>query len=647
MTLASLEARPRTTGEILDDAWRSAFADFPFLLGLSGLFLLPAAAALLLLLTQTATAGGVTAVGPGLTVLLLALTGLGAGACQEAFHCWAEGHQPRWRECLAAARRRALNHVTAHVLILLLPCATLLLVVSPAVPLLARWLVGAFCLFLCLPVWMLSASWHTGISAGLPNLWRVWRLSSRASGRQPLKALLLVSSRPVLLVFAVLNLHLLGQFALWAAESLGGFEVALVPLVCALDNPPYLFALAALAWWLLTPFHHAVNYLFYIDARTRHEGLDLWFRVEELFPIRPAEPPPSVLPAKAVTLACWLALAGGLLLCGPARTEAGDRLSSIRAARDEIRLIHSEVERTKPYPGGHDWVERLGRVGDNLERTSGAAKGRFQWYTKAVAGFAERTQAQALDVLEQIDGRFGLLEESLRRPAGQEGLSKSDIRALLPPDARSQKKPRRPEETTKKKEEEKVLRDDELREFRPVQGGGGGVVGPVGLGGAAPVLMYLCLGVLVVAVVLAIVLVLRQWLQNRTKAAPRQAGLSEPEPEDLLAEPDQQNVQSLWRQADELARAGNFLAAVRTLYLSVLALLHQSSLIRYERTRTNGEYADQLRPRGATVHSPFVRLTGLFELKWYGERACQPDDYQACRGLAEELRGQSSLEISH
>jgi membrane peptidoglycan carboxypeptidase len=30
--------------------------------------------------------------------------------------------------------------------------------------------------------------------------------------------------------------------------------------------------------------------------------------------------------------------------------------------------------------------------------------------------------------------------------------------------------------------------------------------------------------------------------------------------------------------------------AVRTLYLAVLALLHQGGLIRYQRTRTNGEY---------------------------------------------------------
>src|SRR5262249_48717593 len=116
-------------------------------------------------------------------------------------------------------------------------------------------------------------------------------------------------------------------------------------------------------------------------------------------------------------------------------------------------------------------------------------------------------------------------------------------------------------------------------------------------------------------------------------------------PED---EPVHRDPAGLWRQADELARAGNFLGAVRALYLGVLALLHQGGLIRYERTRTHGEDAEQRRARrgprsavprrGGALHGPFCRLTGWLEVKWYGERSCREDDYRACRGLAEELR---------
>lgn len=91
-----------------------------------------------------------------------------------------------------------------------------------------------------------------------------------------------------------------------------------------------------------------------------------------------------------------------------------------------------------------------------------------------------------------------------------------------------------------------------------------------------------------------------------------------------------------------MARAGNHLEAVRLLHAAVLALLHRANLIRYEPTRTNGEYLAQLERAaagGEEVQEPFRRLTGMFELKWYGERACSPEDYLTCRGLAEEVRG--------
>ena len=98
---------------------------------------------------------------------------------------------------------------------------------------------------------------------------------------------------------------------------------------------------------------------------------------------------------------------------------------------------------------------------------------------------------------------------------------------------------------------------------------------------------------------------------------------------------------ALWQQADDLARQGQFLEAVRRLYLGVLALLHRANLIRYERTRTNGEYVRQLRLAAeapTSLHAPFRRLTMLFDDKWYGERDCAGQDFNACRALAEEIR---------
>ena len=100
---------------------------------------------------------------------------------------------------------------------------------------------------------------------------------------------------------------------------------------------------------------------------------------------------------------------------------------------------------------------------------------------------------------------------------------------------------------------------------------------------------------------------------------------------------------AFWQQADDLARQGNFLEAVRCLYLAVLAILHRAHVIRYEKTRTNGEYRQQARrtPEApAGMHAPFGQMTDLFDRKWYGERACDDGDYGACRALAEQIRAE-------
>jgi hypothetical protein len=144
------------------------------------------------------------------------------------------------------------------------------------------------------------------------------------------------------------------------------------------------------------------------------------------------------------------------------------------------------------------------------------------------------------------------------------------------------------------------------------------------------------IGLLAAALVVGVVLLILGWQRNRKETPLVQPSSGPAAQEEMGDEPVQQDPASLWRRADELARSGDFLGAVRALYLSVLALLHQGGLIRYERTRTNGEYADQLR-RAPPLHRPFCRLTGLFEVKWYGERSCREEDYHSCRGLAEEL----------
>jgi hypothetical protein len=627
------EVRPRSLGEILDDGWRLYFADAPLLLALSGLSLVPAAVVLLILLTEPTGTGADRWLLPAGAALLLPLTGLGSGACQEAFHYWAEGEQPGVAECLRAALRRGLGHMTAQLLTLILPVGAVACLFLPGLPPWAHGLGAAVILLLGMPVWLLGLGRHAVLTAGQRNVWRAWRHCSRASGRHPAKAALIVASRPVLLGFAVFNLHLFGQFGLWVAEALSGFDVALARVLCRLDNPAYVVALLALAWWLLSPYGEAVNYLFYVDARTRYEGLDLWYRVQDLFPV--------VTKSRAGALV--LAAGAALLAAGPAC--AGDRLGAVRAARQEIAKISREVKEADPYPGSRHWEAPLQAVGRRLDPEGSAERGRYRWYYRSIADFGTRERAAALQTVDAIAARLAALEDSLsripRKPGegGDNVPSKEHIKGLVPPapgETAGDKEPqqKRPEPKNKEKD---IQRDDDWPDRRAPRAGGAAVFGPVGLGGLANLLLVVFIALIVAVLVVGIVLAVRAWLAHRTPAPAHSSGVTQPSAEDVLEEPDRQNVASLWQKSDELARAGRFLDAVRTLYLAVLALLHQASLIRYQRTRTNGEYADELRPRGA-VHAPFVRLTGLFEVKWYGQRACQQADYAACREYAEDVR---------
>jgi hypothetical protein len=629
------EARPRSTAEILDDAWRLYLADPLLLLALTLLFWLPAVTCLVALLAEPTPSGPVRLLLPALTAFLLPLTGLAAGACQEVFHSWAEDYRVTLGECLRAALGRGLQHVASQALSLVFPVAALVCATSPALPGLAG--VGGALLLTVLALLssMLGTCRQAAFAAGQPRFWRAVSYSLRVSGGELIgRALIVVVTRGLMLIFAVFNLHLFGNFVLWAAESLGGFDVAYLSVLCSLGNAGYSVALVLLAWCLLTPYSEAANYLFFVDARTRFEGLDLWQRVEELFPPRPRGKVGAVL------------LALGLALAGAAPALAEEPLAAVRAARKDLAAIRDEVQDARPYPGGQRWVARLWAIDERLDKSKPDG---YRWFRASLNNFPNSTQTQAVRLLDDADSQLALIEESLTRPrktGAAEAPTKDYIKGLIPPDkhAGSKRKTEDVDQPKDKKDKPPPVDDDKPGNQGPGFGGkaaGPGVVGPtgLGLGNIAYALLIVLIGLMGAALLAGLAYVVYRWLAERSKAKPGQEGKL-PANAAYLEDPDKQDPARLWRQADDLARAGDYLGAVRTLYLAVLALLHQGGLIRYERTRTNGEYADQLRPR-PPLHQPFLGLTGLFEVKWYGQRNCESADYGRCRSLAEEIRAGS------
>jgi len=622
-----LDIRPRTTGEILDDAWRLALADAPLLLAMSALFLLPVGAILLLLLANPRPENLLARCGlPAALALLLPMTGLGSGACQELFRRRAEGIPVTLLGCLAAAFRRGLHHATGRALVLT--------AAAPGLALLgvSGWVVwgrgGAGFLLLLVPALLfflglaigVNSGVHSVLAAGDAHAFSAFRISGQEAQRQAGKTAALAFGRLALWLFAFLNLYLFVELLLLLADTLGGFDVTLLELALSLANPVYCIALGILALVLAAPVIEAVNYLLHVDARTRYEGLDLWYRVRRAFPRSDWSRTGGIL------------IAFGAVFFGAAPGHAEDaRLTAVRSARQEIAAITNEVQAAQPYPGGARWVPRLRTIADRLDREGSSHRGRFRWFERAIAEFPRRPQAEAAQLLQNVDTKLALIEQSLPTDEDETPLrSKDEINALLPPKSTDHAKEQ--DQSRREKEKERVRQDAPEQDTPDREGTAIVVPVPGGFGMLAWVLLA---GVVIAILAVGVLL----WVQNRgparRKTAGTKAAVAALPPEAALALPEQ-SVEALWREADAHAGAGRLLEAVRTLYLAVLALLHRSNLIRYERTRTNGEYANQLRPH-AELHEPFRNLTTIFEVKFYGERSCQPDDYSACRGIADNL----------
>jgi hypothetical protein len=523
-----------------------------------------------------------------------------------------------------------LAHVTAQALIFLVLAVGVIWLFIP------RMLPGLrifFMVLLGVPgllIWTGISGAHA-ILAGRTDVhfWSSCQSAQRATRRQGGKALLLLTSQVFLLAFAVLNLHFLIKAMLSLGEDFLGFSTARANLLLSLGNPVYGTALILVGWWLLSPFVEAVNYLFHLDCQVRYFGLDLWYRLDRFFPALPRGRAGAVL----------LAVGALLMAAGPA--QAADRLTPLRAIRRELGTVIQEVEKTKPYRGGQRWTGQLDHMGNRLNEKVSTRPGGYNWFQQKLNGFQNLDQDQAVRVLQELDDRLSIVERSLRRQGGR---SKEDIKKLVPDAEKTEPPPQIKEEEPEERPPPRRIRREEWNRPPPRTSGGGFEIGA----GVAQALMWIVIIVVgVVGITALVILVVLNWKKWRKKKPPATSKKAEtpaqPALEAVLTDPDEQNAAVLWGEADALARKGLFLEALRTLYLAVLVLLHRANLIRYERTRTNHEYARQLRPT-PEVHKPFKGLTSLFELKWYGERSCQAADYDSCRGLAVNIQGEVEKE---
>jgi hypothetical protein len=93
--------------------------------------------------------------------------------------------------------------------------------------------------------------------------------------------------------------------------------------------------------------------------------------------------------------------------------------------------------------------------------------------------------------------------------------------------------------------------------------------------------------------------------------------------------------------AQRSAGEGNYLDATHHLYAALLQHLARGGRVRLHASKTAGDYARDLRAQQSPAWDAFRRFVGGFEYIVYGRRACDRDDFDRLRGLAEPvLRGE-------
>lgn len=93
---------------------------------------------------------------------------------------------------------------------------------------------------------------------------------------------------------------------------------------------------------------------------------------------------------------------------------------------------------------------------------------------------------------------------------------------------------------------------------------------------------------------------------------------------------------ALQAQARQLARQGQFGAALRLLYQACLHHLDRRGALSFQRSTTNGEYLRQLRPH-PELYGPLANLARLVEVHFYGGREVYEPDYRAAEGFCHAL----------
>ena len=92
-----------------------------------------------------------------------------------------------------------------------------------------------------------------------------------------------------------------------------------------------------------------------------------------------------------------------------------------------------------------------------------------------------------------------------------------------------------------------------------------------------------------------------------------------------------------WVDAERLAGSGDFTQAAHLLYRAVTERLAAAELIRLHPSKTSGDYARELRVRGALQHAEFRQFGRRYDRVLFGTGECDAETYASLREQASRI----------
>ena len=92
-----------------------------------------------------------------------------------------------------------------------------------------------------------------------------------------------------------------------------------------------------------------------------------------------------------------------------------------------------------------------------------------------------------------------------------------------------------------------------------------------------------------------------------------------------------------WVDAERVAGSGNYAEAAHLLYRAVTERLAAAELIRLHPSKTSGDYARELRMRGALQHAEFRQFGRRYDHVLFGTGECDAETYASLREQASRI----------